>query len=70
MQLDVVIFKANEEEAGGYSAAAEGFPIFTQGDTFEELKHNVIDAIQCHFGDKLPRKFDITLEQDLASASL
>ena len=59
MRPDVVIFKASEEDAGGYSAAAEGYPIFTQGDTFEELKHNVIDAIQCHFGDTLPRKFKI-----------
>jgi hypothetical protein len=31
------------------SGEALGYSLFTQGDTEEELKLNILDAIKCHF---------------------
>jgi predicted RNase H-like HicB family nuclease len=50
-----VIFEVREDEAdGGYTASALGHDIFTEGDTLAELRANVRDAVQCHFGDGAP----------------
>jgi len=50
-----IIFEVREDEVdGGYTAAALGHSIFTQGDTLEELRLMVRDAVRCHFGDGLP----------------
>ncbi len=38
----------------GYVATALGHSITTQGDTLEELRDMVRDAVQCHFGDGVP----------------
>jgi hypothetical protein len=57
-----IYFQALEERIG-YSARAEGYPIFTQGDTFEELKENIKEAVQCYFEGETftPATFDIQL---------
>lgn len=44
-----IIFLAEEAPEGGYVARALGYDIFTEADTFEELKAMVQDAVQCHF---------------------
>ena len=50
-----IIFEVREDEAdGGYTAAALGHDIFTEAETLEELRKNVRDAVQCHFGDGAP----------------
>ncbi len=36
------------------AVAALGHDIFTEGDTLEELRANVREAVQCHFGDGVP----------------
>lgn len=46
-----IIFYIEESIEGGYEAKALGYSIFTEGDTLEELKENVRDAIHCHFDD-------------------
>jgi predicted RNase H-like HicB family nuclease len=47
-----IIFEVREDEVdGGYVASALGHAIFTQGETLEELRTQVRDAVQCHFGD-------------------
>ena len=47
-----IIFYVEESLEGGYEAKALGFPIFTEGDTLEELKANIKDAVHCHFEEK------------------
>jgi hypothetical protein len=47
-----VIFYIEESMEGGYEAKALGYSIYTEGDTLDELKMNIRDAIQCHFNDK------------------
>jgi hypothetical protein len=46
-----IIFSVEESPEGGYEARALGHSIFTQGDTMDELKRNVREAIQCHFDE-------------------
>jgi predicted RNase H-like HicB family nuclease len=52
MRMSEIIFEVREDEAdGGYVATALGHAIATQGETREELKAMVKDAVKCHFGD-------------------
>ena len=44
-----IIFLVEEAPEGGFQAKALGHDIFTEAETFEELKHMVQDAVQCHF---------------------
>ncbi len=44
-----IIFLVRESPEGGYEARALGYPIFTEAETFEELKGMVKDAVQCYF---------------------
>ena len=44
-----LIFEVTEEEEGGYSAAAVGERIYTQGDTWQELEEMVLDATKLYF---------------------
>ncbi len=50
-----IIFEVREDESdGGYNASALGHDIFTEGETLAELRVNVREAVQCHFGDGVP----------------
>jgi predicted RNase H-like HicB family nuclease len=45
-----IIFQVTEDAVdGGYNAEALGYPIFTQGESVEELREMVKDAVRCHF---------------------
>ncbi len=46
-----IIFEVAEDVDGGFSAMALGHAIVTQGETMEELREMVRDAVKCHFGD-------------------
>jgi len=46
-----LIFEVRDAEEGGYYARALGHAIFTQADTWEELRANVIEATSVHFED-------------------
>lgn len=50
--MSEIIFEVREDEVdGGYVATALGYAIATQGETIEELRTMVRDAVRCHFGD-------------------
>ena len=50
-----ITFEVREDDVdGGYVANALGHAIATQGETIEELRAMVRDAVQCHFGDGVP----------------
>ena len=40
---------------GGYSAVARGYGIHTQGDSVEEIRRNVKEAVACYFDDAKQR---------------
>ena len=51
-----IIIKVSEDDFdGGYSASALGFGIHTQGDTLDELRRNVKEAVDCYFDDAMER---------------
>jgi hypothetical protein len=47
--MSEIIFHVESAPEGGYTAKALGFSIFTEGDTWIELKTNIKDAVACHF---------------------
>ena len=49
MKVKEIIFLIEDEPEGGYSAKGLGYSIYTQGDTWAEMKKNINDAIGCHF---------------------
>lgn len=56
-----IVFLVEDDPEGGYVAKSFGYPIFTQGDTREELRENIKDALDCHFEDSRERTSVIRL---------
>lgn len=52
-KTDEIIFTVSEAPEGGYTARALGYSIFTEGDTIDEVKRNIKDAIDCHFDETM-----------------
>lgn len=48
-----IVFLVEEAEEGGYTARALGESIFTEGDSMQELRDNIQDALDCHFDDEI-----------------
>ena len=46
-----LVFEVREDVDGGYHARSIGEGIFTQGDTWDELKDMVMDATKGYFGE-------------------
>ena len=44
-----VLFLVEDAIEGGYTARALGHSIFTEADSWEELKEAIRDAVRCHF---------------------
>lgn len=51
IMLNEIIFLIEEAPEGGYTARALGYSIFTEADTWTELKEALQDAVRCHFED-------------------
>jgi len=49
VKVKEIIFVVEEDPEGGFTAQALGHSIFTEGETLQELKGNVKDALECHF---------------------
>ncbi len=48
------VFEVSEDGLdGGYSASAVGPGIHTQGDTMDDIRRNVREAVDCHFDDSM-----------------
>ena len=51
-----IIFGVTEDEMdGGYSASALGYGIHTQGDSLDDIRLHVREAVDCYFDDNMPR---------------
>lgn len=62
-----VIFEITEDEVdGGYSASALGYGIHTQGETLEEIRRNVKEAVGCYFdgSESRPRMIRLHFVRD------
>ena len=47
--MNEIIFEISDALEGGYTARALGVSIFTEADTFEQLREEVRYAVRCHF---------------------
>jgi predicted RNase H-like HicB family nuclease len=47
--MNEIIFLIEEDVEGGYNAKALSESIFTQGESLEELRANIRDAVDCHY---------------------
>ena len=57
-----IVFEVSEDELdGGYSASALGVGIHTEGETLDELRRNVREAVDCYFDDDMDRPRPIRL---------
>jgi hypothetical protein len=46
-----LIFEVRDGEEGGYCARALGYAIFTEAETWDELRADVLEATSLHFED-------------------
>jgi hypothetical protein len=54
--MSEILFLVEEAPEGGFTARALGYSIYTEADTWDELKSAIQDAVSCHFiGDELPK---------------
>lgn len=51
MSESEIIFLVEPDPEGGFTARALGASIYTQADSFDELKETVRDAVLCHFDE-------------------
>jgi len=50
--VDEIIFEVTQEPDGGYCAECLTESIFTQGDTWDDLRANVKEAVQAFYFDR------------------
>ena len=56
MSKTEIIFEVTEDEVdGGYTASALGYGIHTQGDSVEDVRDNVREAVDCYFDETMER---------------
>jgi len=60
-----VVFEVTQETDGGYVAECLTQPIVTQGESWEELRRNVQEAVSAYFFDReIPKTVRIRLIRD------
>jgi len=47
-----LLFEIRDAEEGGYCAKALGHAIFTQAETWDELRRNILEAASLHFEER------------------
>lgn len=63
--MSEIVFSIECGGEGGYVARALDQHIFTEGETLEELKKNILEAVRCHFEEgELPRSVRLHFTAD------
>ena len=63
--MDELVFDVTQDADGGYVAECLTEDIFTQGDTWEELRANVLEAVKgFYFDSNPPRRVRLHLVRD------
>lgn len=52
--MNEIIFIVKESPEGGFEGRALEHSIFVEGETYDEIKENIRDAIHCHFEKEPP----------------
>lgn len=53
--MEQLVFVIHQGEEGGYWAEAQGHPLFTQGETLDELAGMITDAVEAYFPEENQR---------------
>ncbi len=60
-----IVFSVTQEGDGGFAAECLSHDIFTQGDTWDELRANVREAVSAYFFDQTkPERVRLHLVRD------
>ncbi|HEY2573834.1 MAG TPA: hypothetical protein VGH65_07185 [Verrucomicrobiaceae bacterium] len=60
-----VVFSVTQEADGGYVAEGLGYDIFTQANTWDELRRNAREAVDAYFFDQVkPDRIRLHLVRD------
>ncbi|HEX4958595.1 MAG TPA: hypothetical protein VFV46_10485 [Lacibacter sp.] len=62
--MEEIIFVVEESPEGGYTAKALGVSIFTEAESIEEIRTQVVDAVKCHFEDEKKRIIRLHIVRD------
>jgi hypothetical protein len=62
--MEEIIFVVEESPEGGYIAKALGVAIFTEAESIEEMRSQVVDAVKCHFDDEKKRIIRLHIVRD------
>lgn len=68
--MSEIVFIVEEAQEGGYTARSLGYSIYTESDTWDQLKTSIQDALACHFEtEKRPQLIRLHyLRQEVFSA--
>ncbi len=47
--MSEIVFLVEDASEGGYTARALGYSIYTEADSWKDLKLAIQDALECHF---------------------
>lgn len=50
--MSELVFEVTQEADGGFTAECLSEAIFTQGDSWDELRHNVREAVEAFYFDR------------------
>jgi predicted RNase H-like HicB family nuclease len=60
-----LVFEVTQEGDGGFAAECLSEPIFTQGDSWDDLRANVLEAVEAYFFDgQKPSRVRLHLVRD------
>jgi predicted RNase H-like HicB family nuclease len=60
-----LVFTVTQEADGGYVAEGLGFDVFTQGDTWDDLRRNAREVVDAYFFDQSkPERIRLHLVRD------
>ncbi|MEO7445745.1 MAG: 2-oxoisovalerate dehydrogenase E1 subunit beta [Ferruginibacter sp.] len=62
--MEEIIFLVEESPEGGYIAKGLGVSIFTEGDTLQDIRTAVKEAVKCHFDDDVKRLIRLHIVRD------
>jgi predicted RNase H-like HicB family nuclease len=70
--MNELVFEVTQEADGGYCAECLSDNIFTQGNTWSELRENVKEAVRAHYFDQagtpLPIRLHLVRDELLTNA--
>jgi hypothetical protein len=66
MKSKEIIFHIEESLDEGYEAQVAGHSVFTEAESIDELKKNIVEAVKCHFNaEEMPSVISLSTKEEL-----